>query len=492
MNLPIDTKSSSIVLTPGYQSLNFNPNKDVSVSIDYCFFPSTSALGGGFCIFFIGDTQAQIVSGAPGPGLGYTTVSDYSYNGISTFPGVSGSYIGVGFDVDGWFSLSGTNITGGYGDIKPNSICIRGGENNNYNLLGNSDNLLNYPNFTYPDTESLSLSCNPGEYKTIRVSLLNFSNTVQIDFKNSRGEFITYYKQNLNIPTPQLNVRAGLSYSTGISGNNNFWIKGINFSGTEGDITSSTTIPITSTILNQIDNNLYITLSEANAALSTYGFLNAYLYFIIDPNTYQFTSEYYTNTAEGITNFTTNENTLSALLTVSGGTFLDYSEGYFNYTRFYSATATELISEFDTIVFNLSGIADYTFNIVKITLDQYGDGSVLISNVADFYLTYDNHSALDILDETNDFASPKFKPLSAKYQTLSTQFTTTYTPVLSVFRDNGVIDIIDIQLTVAKKSFNEITQDFRIIDIYQFNDKVIAKLQNPSNNQIYFTSLSAG
>lgn len=489
MNLPADTKSSSIVLKNDNTTLVFDPTKDIAVSVDYSFFESTSALGGGFCVFFIADTNTQIVSGAPGPGLGYTTISDYSYNGISSFFGTSGGYIAVAFDVDGYFAVSGTNITGGYTNPVPNSITIRGGSNDNYSFLGNSGDLQSYPNVAYPNSEAISLSTIQNEYKTIRVSLLNFSSTVLVEFKNDRGEFVPYYQQNLNIPRPQFSVRAGISYSTGISGNNNFWIKGVNFRGLPGNYYGSLTPSITSSFLTQVDNDIYITLSEDNQALSAYSVLNGYLYFIVDPTTYQFTSYYYSNTAEGLSSYTLSD---SGLPVISGGLFSDYTDGYFNYIRNYSATVPNLINEFDTISFNLSGIADSTYNIVKTVLDKFGDNSVLISAVKDFYITYDDTSALTIASETNNYTSPKYTLLETSYQTINSAFTTTYTPVISVFRDNGVIDVITINLTVAKQSFNEITQNFRVIDTYQFNDKIIIKMQNPITNQLYFTSLSAG
>lgn len=489
MNLPADTKSSSIVLKNGNVTLVFDPTKDVAVSVDYSFFESTSALGGGFCVFFIADTNTQIVSGAPGPGLGYTTLSDYSYKGISSFFGTSGGYVAVGFDVDGYFAVSGTNITGGYTYPVPNSITIRGGSNDNYSFIGNSGNLLNYPNVNYPNSEAISLSTVQNEYKTIRVSLLNFSSTILVEFKNDEGVFVPYYQQNLNLTRPQNTLRAGISYSTGLSGNNNFWIKGINFRGTQGNFYGTITPPVTSNILTQTDNVIYISLSEDNQSLSSYSVLNGYLYYIIDPVTYTFTSYYYSNTAEGLSGFTLSE---AGLPIIEGGNFNDYANGYFNYTRYYNATAPNLIDEFNTIVFNLSGIVDSTFNIVKTVLDKFGDNSVLISAVKDFYITYDDTSALSIATETNNYTSPKYTLLQTSYQTINSAFSTTYTPILSVYRDNGIVDVINITLTVAKQSFNAITQNFRIIDTYQSNDKVIIKMQNPITNQLYFTSLSGG
>lgn len=239
-------------------------------------------------------------------------------------------------------------------------------------------------------------------------------------------------------------------------------------------------------------NTIYISLSENNAALSAYSVINGYLFVIVDQVTYQFSSNYYTNTIQCLDNLSDDENFISNLAVISGGTFADYTDGYFNYYRYYNVVNSGYISEFDTVVFNLTGVQDTTFNITKITLDKFGDNSVLISKVKNFYLTYDNASALAIAEETNTYTSPKYDLIETTYQTVNSAFTTTYTPVLSVFRDNGVIDIINVTLTVAKQSFIDITQNFRVIDTYQFNNKVIIKMQNPVNNQIYFTSLSAG
>jgi len=247
MNLPTDTKSSSIVLKSGYNTLTFDPRKDISVSIDYSFFQSTSALGGGFCIFFIGNSLQQVISGTPGPGLGYAPRTDYVLNGVTTNPGVEGSYLAVAFDVDGYFALSGTGITGGTNNPVPNSITIRGGESDNYSFIDNSGSLNLYPNTNYPNTSTLQLSTLQDEYKTVRVNLLNFCKTVTVEFKNNKGEFVTYYTKDVNLTPPGSFVRAGLSYSTGVSGNNNFWIKNLNFRGVEGYATPTPTQTVTPT-----------------------------------------------------------------------------------------------------------------------------------------------------------------------------------------------------------------------------------------------------
>ena len=237
---------------------------------------------------------------------------------------------------------------------------------------------------------------------------------------------------------------------------------------------------------------IYISLSENNVALSTYGVTNGYLFEIIDPNTLLYTTQYYSNTAQGVENFIDDDQFITGLVTLSGGTFEDYNDGYFNYKRFSSYTAPSYYDETQTITFNLSGIQDSTYNITKIVFDKYGDGSVLISAEKDYYLTYNDTSALQIIEETNEYKSPKYKLIETKYQTIGNTFVNTYNPVISAFRDNGVVNVITITLNVAKKSFLSLTHDFRIIDAYQLPDKILLKLQNPETNQIYFTTLSAG
>lgn len=237
---------------------------------------------------------------------------------------------------------------------------------------------------------------------------------------------------------------------------------------------------------------IYISLGENNVALSTYGVTNGYLFEIIDPISLLYTTEFYSNTSQGIQNFIDNDTFTANLLTLSGGTFEDYDIGFFNYKRFSSYLATEFYDETQTITFNLSGIQDSDYNITKIVFDKYGDGSVLISAEKDYYLTYNDTSALQIIEETNEYKSPKFKLIETKYETIGNTFVNSYTPVISAYRDNGVVNIINVTLKVAKKSFFALTANFKIIDTYRLTDKIIIKLQNPNTNQIYFTTLVSG
>ena len=237
---------------------------------------------------------------------------------------------------------------------------------------------------------------------------------------------------------------------------------------------------------------IYISVSEDNVALSTYGVTNGYLFQIVDPTTLLYTTQYYSNTAQGVENFIDDDEYITGLVTLSGGTFDDYSQGFFNYKRFSTYTSPYYFDETQTITFNLSGIQDSTYNITKIVFDKYGDGSVLISAEKDYYLTYNDISALEILEETNEYKSPKYKLIETKYQTIGDTFTNSYNPVISAYRDNGVVNIINVTINVAKKSFSTLTNDFKILDAYQLPNEIILKLQNPNNNQIYFTTLSAG
>ena len=98
-------------------------------------------------------------------------------------------------------------------------------------MVGNSGDLRNYPTINYPVTEAVSLSCaHQNDFKTIRVSLVNYSRMVVVDLKNSKGDFVTYFKQAINLTPPQGAIRAGVTFSTGLIGSSNFWIKGVNLS----------------------------------------------------------------------------------------------------------------------------------------------------------------------------------------------------------------------------------------------------------------------
>lgn len=226
-----------------------------------------------------------------------------------------------------------------------------------------------------------------------------------------------------------------------------------------------------------------IYLSATEPALSTYDVADAYLLKVIDPNTLTFTTEYYSNTAVGISDFTSNDSSVTQHLT--GSTFTDNST-YFIYTRYLSYTYPELINELNTIVFNLSGIQDSVNNILWIAFDKYGNGVDVTYNEKNFYPKNNDTDAVSILDDTNNFYSVKNEQIYTQYTTETTSFSTTYYPVLSVYRSNGITDIINVQLTVAKQSFQTITRDFRIIDTYQADGYKVYKLQSPETNQIIY------
>jgi len=152
-----------------------------------------------------------------------------------------------------------------------------------------------------------------------------------------------------------------------------------------------------------MNQTIYISSTEDNAALSAYPVTSGYLFYVVDQNSLLLTSNYYSNTAQGITNFSDNDSFITDLTTLSGGTFTDYEDGYFNYTRITSLTANELYSETNPIRFILSGIQDTEYNIIKIIFDKFGDNTVTTSVEKDFYLTYNDTSALQILEETNDY-----------------------------------------------------------------------------------------
>lgn len=85
----------------------------------------------GFSVFlFNGNvTEAEFKLGGYGGSLGYAT-----YNNPAGTTGLSGGYIGVGFDEYGNFARANENRNGGTNVEVPNSVVLRGPTSANYNL----------------------------------------------------------------------------------------------------------------------------------------------------------------------------------------------------------------------------------------------------------------------------------------------------------------------------------------------------------------------
>jgi len=204
---------------------------------------------------------------------------------------------------------------------------------------------------------------------------------------------------------------------------------------------------------------LYITGSDASVDRDI-SVADAYHY--VDPVTDSATS--YSNTAEG------------ALMPGSGITFTQAFTGTtFDQTQLVYKRTNEVVfpgiySQYDTFNFNLSGIVDTSNNIIRIDWQplsgvevqsvDYGldtefssqyvydlaSGSAIGENPKDD--TYDHVYNLDSLTDT-----------SLSYVSL-----TTFEPVFSAFRQDGLVDIYNCSLTVSKDSIYNIANKLKLLD----------------------------
>lgn len=211
---------SSAIAGIVYHSSIFDVNKDIVVSFDYACYGSSSTGDEGFCVSFVGLSSNTVANGGPGPGLGYTPVSGITafVNGQgyqSSFLGLSGGMIGVGFDLTGNFGTSGFGVDGMTTPV-PNSITIRGSNNNNYNFLYNTGNIINNtttPISLYQQTTDVSQLV----YNRIRVRLSDFGNRVVVDIKQPQDlNFTNYVDISNNISWPTY-VKGCLSFTSGIT-----------------------------------------------------------------------------------------------------------------------------------------------------------------------------------------------------------------------------------------------------------------------------------
>lgn len=243
----------------------FNPNKDIQIVFDaaaYYFVgeqslgtvnsndicsartvaPYTQAgVGEGFCVYFYQLTSSKdFIGSGPSTCLGYapaTAVDVDILNGTPmSFPfGMYGGYLGLGFDISGDYCtrLEGKNSTGSaYPDTQqPNTITLRSSQNENFNVLHTTDDLIQH-NLTLAQQVS---SVNDVRFNTYKVVLDNYSKRIRASVLDClTQEFVDIFCYEVsfsnncdNFPTI---LFPGISFSTG-SFACNFEIKNVSFIG---------------------------------------------------------------------------------------------------------------------------------------------------------------------------------------------------------------------------------------------------------------------
>jgi FG-GAP-like repeat len=119
----------------------FDSNKGVNITFDMFQYGGTAVDGNpgdGLSFFLIdGAVSSVITPGAFGGSLGYASSVT---NGGASSTGLTGAYIGVGFDAFGNFSDPVDSAPGGPGQ-RPDSIAVRGKASENYKYLAGTETL---------------------------------------------------------------------------------------------------------------------------------------------------------------------------------------------------------------------------------------------------------------------------------------------------------------------------------------------------------------
>jgi hypothetical protein len=205
---------------------------------------------------------------------------------------------------------------------------------------------------------------------------------------------------------------------------------------------------------------LYITGTDVSVDRNI-SVADAYDY--IDPITGTATS--YINTAEGLT------------LGPSGGITLtqEFSGDAFNqtqlvYKRTNEFTFSGTYSQYDTFVFNLSGIEDSSNNIIRIDWQPLSGSPVqsveygLDTEFSSQYV-YNLAAGLAIGENPKDDTYEYVYNLDSLTDTsLSYESLTTFQPAFSAFRQDGLVDIYNCSLTVSKDSIFNVANKLKLLD----------------------------
>ena len=223
----IPTSATSSII---YFPKTVDAEKDVVITFDYAFYGPELSGSEGFCVSFTDAIafKTAISGGGPGKALNYTNLTLISADDGTfipvDYPGKFRASLGIGFDATGNFALTSLNVPG-LSNALPNSIALRGSQENNYNVLHRTE-ALTFSSYKVPFELYEPATAVP-TFKTVRVRLTNLGKKVLVDMKpTSAYEFINYLDHNLSVAQPSI-ASVALSYSTGNS-NSTFKIKNFN------------------------------------------------------------------------------------------------------------------------------------------------------------------------------------------------------------------------------------------------------------------------
>lgn len=114
----------------GYAYVNNSFPADLGIFIEFEYKTWRSKTdsyngGDGFSVFLFNGATQPFSIGAYGGSLGYAQL----VSGSTNLPGLSGAYLGIGFDEYGNFANASEGKNGGTSGLSPNSIVLRGAQN---------------------------------------------------------------------------------------------------------------------------------------------------------------------------------------------------------------------------------------------------------------------------------------------------------------------------------------------------------------------------
>lgn len=263
--LPAGAKSSLIYSTSG-----FDTRKDIVMTFDYAFYGTTTQAGEGFCVSFVGYTNI-VSGGAPGYGLNYTNASFLSTNSagdaaFNNFNGLYSGILGIGFDNTGNFGTSSYGVTG-LPNAVPNSIALRGGFYDNYQVINRTNSLSSYDK-SFSIYQQVT-GANTPVYRRVRVRLADLGKRIIVQHKElSASDFNTYMDYYIGNLTPTA-LRPCLSYSSGLTAAT-FKVKNFNINGYFNNNYNEPVEPGT------FDTNIQIPVSGGPAGSSGVSFVSLY------------------------------------------------------------------------------------------------------------------------------------------------------------------------------------------------------------------------
>ena len=206
-------KSSAV-----YLNQTVDTSRDFYVAFDYSCYGSTVSGNHGFCLSLVDCGTPLVEPGTPdagysvpgskeiGPGYALGATKAYIQTTFIPFPvpvdrnypGIKKSALAIGFDITGNFgSNSVAPSMNGYNIPLANSIAVRSGEDNGFNLLYRTENLSGSA-FASPFA-LYRQSVTAVDYRTFRAKITDLGKRVILDYRFNDGD---KYKNILNLELP--------------------------------------------------------------------------------------------------------------------------------------------------------------------------------------------------------------------------------------------------------------------------------------------------